>query len=463
MINKSLNLKRGILIFGDLAVFELALIVTLLLRYGKLDPLLFQAHLTAFSILSLFWIVTFYIAGLYDLVLVHDPLKLFRTYLEAMIANLAVAVAFFYLIPVFGIEPRTNLFVHFAVSLLLGYGWRLFFNKTILSRFSRGRVLYIGPADEAGRVHELLRQSSLGLDLVAAIQTEGNPNRHLPIRWIENLNALDQTLREEKIQAIVLGVKPDDRPELKNALYQTLFTQIILLDRAEIEEQTTGRIPLSHVSDTWFLTHLKESDKAWYETAKRVGDVFLAIPFGVLTLAAIPFVVILTKLSSPGPLFIRQTRIGKGGKPFMLVKFRTMKVLSADGMSEPNGPQFTTDAKNDPRLFPWGKFMRRLRIDELPQIWNVLKGDLSFIGPRPERPEFVAPLIERMPYYTLRHLTRPGLTGWAQVMFLTPTMKLEDNLKKLQYDLFYIKHRSAFLDLAILLKTVGIVLRRQGT
>jgi exopolysaccharide biosynthesis polyprenyl glycosylphosphotransferase len=463
MINKSLNLKRAILILGDLAVFELALLVTLLLRYGQLDPLQLQYHLPAFSILSFLWIVAFYIAGLYDLTLVQDSFKLFRTYLEAMIANLAVAIGFFYLIPVFGIEPRTNLFVHFALSLLLGYGWRLAFSRVIANQFSRGRVLYIGPADEAGRVHELLRQSSLGLDLVAAIQTEGVPDQRLPIRWIENLGALDQTLREEKIHAIVLGVKPDDHPELKNALYQTLFTQIVLLDRAEIEEQTTGRIPLTHVSDAWFLTHLKESEKNWYETAKRVGDVALAIPFGLLTLAAIPFVAVMTKASSPGPLFIKQTRVGKGGKPFTLVKFRTMKVQSAGGMSEPNGPQFTTDAKNDPRLFPWGKFMRRTRIDEFPQIWNVLRGDLSFIGPRPERPEFVEPLIERMPYYTLRHLTRPGLTGWAQVMFLTPTAKLEDNLKKLQYDLYYIKHRSALLDLAILLKTVGIVLRRQGT
>ena len=107
--------------------------------------------------------------------------------------------------------------------------------------------------------------------------------------------------------------------------------------------------------------------------------------------------------------------------------------------------------------------MRRLRIDELPQVWNVLRGDLSFVGPRPERPEFVAPLVERMPYYPLRHLTRPGLTGWAQVQYLTPIASIEDNLTKLQYDLYYIKNRSLLLDLAILLKTVGIVLRRQGT
>jgi lipopolysaccharide/colanic/teichoic acid biosynthesis glycosyltransferase len=134
-----------------------------------------------------------------------------------------------------------------------------------------------------------------------------------------------------------------------------------------------------------------------------------------------------------------------------------------DADAEKDGPRFTASTKTDPRLFPLGRLLRQLRIDELPQIWNVLRGDLSFVGPRPERPEFVEPLTERMPYYNLRHLTRPGLTGWAQVRFLTPTSSLEDNLKKLQYDLYYIKHRSLMLDLAILLKTVGIVLRRQGT
>jgi lipopolysaccharide/colanic/teichoic acid biosynthesis glycosyltransferase len=171
-----------------------------------------------------------------------------------------------------------------------------------------------------------------------------------------------------------------------------------------------------------------------------------------------PFIAITTKLSSKGPIIYSQLRVGKNGKTFKIYKFRTMHIDA-----EKDGARFTADAKTDPRLFAFGRFMRRARIDELPQIWNVLIGDLSLIGPRPERPEFVTPLIERMPYYALRHLTRPGLTGWAQVMFLTPTASLEDNLKKLQYDLYYIKHRSFFLDALILLRTIGIVLRRQGT
>lgn len=451
MISTNLNLKRLILILGDFIVFEGALAVTLLIRYQELTLNSWNMHAWPFTILAALWIVGFYIAGLYDLGTVRESLKLFRTFLEGMIANLAVGFAFFYLIPIFGIAPRTNLFLYFTVSLVTGYAWRLIFNKTIVERFPRGRVLFIGTAEEATQVDELLKHSSLGLDLAYVLP-------------VGELSRFDDVLKNERITAIVLGVRPEESPELRNALYRSIFTNVLLLDRAEIEEATTSRVPLSYVSETWFLHHLREPEKEWYETAKRVGDVLLAIPFGILTLLGMPFIALAIRLSSPGgPIFIRQTRVGKNGKPFTLIKYRTMKPLGTDKMGEPNGPQFTANAKTDPRIFPIGRLLRQLRIDELPQIWNVLRGDLSFIGPRPERPEFVAPLIERMPYYSLRHLTRPGLTGWAQVHFLTPTASLEDNLKKLQYDLYYIKHRSFLLDAAILLKTVGIVLRRQGT
>lgn len=463
MIHFSRNIKRFILIAGDLTVFELSLVLTLLIRYGGITSQNWILHAWPFTIVSILWLFGLYIAGMYDLSLFQNPLRLFRTYLEGMIANLAVALGFFYLIPAFGIAPRTNLFLHFVVSLLIGYSWRLLYNRYVSDRFARGRILYIGPAEETKQVQQLLEDSSLGLDLVAAIPSSGVPDSSLRIAWKDSFAALEPALREHNITAIVLGVHPESHPELKSALYRSLFHPVALMDRAELEEATTGRIPLSYVSETWFLHHLNESQKTWYESVKRVVDVCLAIPFGLLTIVLLPFVFILTKLSSPGPLLIRQTRIGRGGKPFTLVKFRSMKVQSAGGLSEPNGPQFTTDAKTDPRLFTWGRIMRQLRIDELPQIWNVLRGDLSLIGPRPERPEFVAPLVERMPYYNLRHLTRPGLTGWAQVRFLTPTTSLEDNLKKLQYDLYYIKHRSIPLDLAILLKTIGIVIKRQGT
>ncbi len=457
MIQARHQVKRILLTIGDIAVFQAALALTLLIRYGNLEAT-WSSHVLPFAVITLLWIVGFYVAGLYDLALLREPFKLFRTYLEGMMANLAVAFAFFYLIPIFGIAPRTNLFLYFAVSLLLGYGWRIVFAQLIADRFSRDRVLFIGTAEEAARIYELLRSSALGLDLATVLITSGEPHPGLPVSWLKTCENFDQLLMKERITTVVLGVDPNQHPNVKTAIYQALFSPVAWLDRAEIEEVTTSRIPLSHVSEAWFLQHIRETHKAWYETLKRGVDVLLSIPFLLVTCALFPFIALLIKISSPGPTLYSQLRVGRGGVPFRIWKFRTMKLDA-----EIAGPQFTTSAKTDPRLFPVGRLLRQLRLDELPQIWNVLRGDLSLIGPRPERPEFVAPLIERIPYYALRHLTRPGLTGWAQVRFLTPTSSLDDNLKKLQYDLFYIKNRSLLLDLAILLKTVGIVLRRQGT
>jgi exopolysaccharide biosynthesis polyprenyl glycosylphosphotransferase len=458
MIENTKHFKRIILVLGDLLVFQIALFVTITIRFGGFSQHEWERVALPFFLVSFMWLVVFFITGLYDLEVHQDSMRLLRTFVEGMIVNLGVALAFFYLIPIFGVGPRTILFLQFAVALLLGYFWRIAFSKWILTRFSPGKLLYIGRAEDIPGVDELLRSSTLGHELGYAMPVSGEAFHHGEVEWIYRMDDLRSLLAENKASAIVLGTKIEDREDLRQALYDSLFTPMVILDRAEIEEAATGRIPLSHVSETWFLKHLRESEKTWYEMTKRGADVALAVPFGLITLALIPVIALIMKLTMPGPIFYSQTRVGKGGKPFRIWKFRTMVVDS-----EKEGAQFTTNAKTDPRLTRFGGIMRRFRLDELPQIWNVLRGELSFIGPRPERPEFVAPLIERMPHYGLRHITKPGLTGWAQVKFLTPTASLDDNLKKLQYDLFYIKHRSPVLDVVILLRTVGIVLRRQGT
>ncbi|MBI4138597.1 sugar transferase [Candidatus Uhrbacteria bacterium] len=459
MFRFGITFKRLLLVCGDLAIFQGALLLTLLLRYGRIEPGAWNLHAAPFGVVSALWIVGSYIAGLYDFNVLKNGIKFFRLYLEGMIANLAVALAFFYLIPIFTIEPRTNLFLYFAIVLLLGYGWRLAYNRYVANALFRNRVLFIGSGMDAAKIRTLLARSAFGFDLVAILETNAGPRfEDDRIAWFSSIERLEEIIRDQQINTVLLGHRPEEIPGLRDALYKTLFLPVALIDRTALEETITGRVPLEYVSQTWFLEHLRENEKTWYEGVKRVGDILLAIPFGILTLALYPFIALAIKTSSRGPVLYSQIRVGKFDKPFRIWKFRTMHVDA-----EKNGPQFTADAKTDPRLFPVGRILRRLRLDEFPQIWNVLRGDLSFIGPRPERPEFVGQLTERMPYYALRHLTRPGLTGWAQVRFLTPTASLEDNLKKLQYDVYYIKHRSILLDIAILLKTVAIVLRRQGT
>ncbi len=462
MYQFGLKVKRLLLVVGDYAVFQIALLLTLLIRYGGISQQNLNVHVLPFSILGLVWILSFYIVGLYNLTLTRDSFMFFRTFLEGMVVNLVLALGFFYLFPFFGIAPRTNLILDFVLILLLGYAWRLAFNKLIAPTLFRNRILFVGSGSDAARLHSLLKSSALGFELVAVTETApGTRFDDGRVSWHVSIDQIEQILRERSINTIVLGHRPDDVPGLREALYRTLFTPVTLVDRASLEETVTGRVPLEYVSQTWFLEHLRENEKAWYDSFKRIADIILAIPIGLFTLILFPFVALLVKLSSPGPILIRQTRIGKYGKPFKLFKFRSMIAMAPDGSAEAgNGPRFAV--KNDPRVTKVGRFLRNSRLDELPQIWNVLRGDMSLIGPRPERPEFVEELTRQMPFYGLRHLTRPGLTGWAQVNFPYAST-LEDNLKKLQYDLFYIKNRSPLLDVSILLKTIGIVVRRKGT
>lgn len=444
--------KRTLLLLGDFAVFELSLILSLAIRYGSIREGDLEVHLIPFSIVFVLWMAGLYVAGLYNLSLLRNPLRIFRSFAEGMIANLLIGLAFFYLIPGFGIAPRTNLFFIFSLGLLLGYAWRLCFLQLVDRRLITGRILFIGPASESEEVERLIEHSSLGYRLVAQFWPD------LGETGEEMAEKVDRLVKEHQITTVVLGQSKEETQGIDRMLYSLLLNSVTLIDRAEIEELTTGRIPLRFVTDRWFLTHIREGEKHWYESVKRNFDILMSIPFGLLTLIVMPFLALAVRLSSPGPVFYSQIRVGYQGKPIRIWKLRTMRTDA-----EAEGPQFTSDTRLDPRITKIGRLLRQLRLDELPQIWNVFRGDLSFVGPRPERPEFVAPLIAKMPYYALRHLTRPGLTGWAQVSWLTPTATLDDNLTKLQYDLHYIKHRSFALDAAILLKTIGIVLRRQGT
>lgn len=449
---------RQILLFiGDLLVFELALLPTLWLRYGRLNGQDLALHIPAFGFVAVIWCMTFYINHLYELE-AGAPLRLLRRYLESMIANLGIAIAVFYLFP-FDIAPRTNLFLHFLISLILGYGWRVLFHRFVVETQKPVCFLYIGDPHLLRNAAQLLKSNRYNFALEAACFTPGSetPEDLLPVRVLATTVSALEAIQSGEIKGIVMDRKASLHPTTRDIARAGLFASIPILDILDLEETIEGRIPLAQLSETWLLIHLQEAQKAVYDKIKRVIDIIFSIPFGLLTLLFIPLLSFLNSILSPGPLFYEQERTGRLGKPFKLWKFRTMHPNA-----ETHGPQFSGNALTDPRITKIGRWMRQLRIDELPQIWNVLRGDLSVIGPRPERPEFVEPLTQNEPAYALRHITRPGLTGWAQVTYLKPNERNEDNLVKLQYDLYYMKNRSLMLDGLILLKTIGIVLRRQG-
>ncbi len=457
MVPPAYRLKQIALLMGDLLTFELALLPTLLIRYGTLRWDDLERHLPAFGCVALLWCVSFYINHLYELE-AKPPLRLLRTYLESMLANLGIAIAVFYLLP-FNIAPRTNLFLHFLISLFLGYGWRALFHRFVVETRKPVTFLYMGDPHLLHDANQLLKRNHYGFVFGSVFLPLGTePPEEMPhLQVLTDAPAVIRAVEAREIRGLVMDRKASLEPAARDIARAALFAGIPIFDLMDLEETIDGRIPLRQLSETWLLIHLQEAEKRLYDQLKRVLDLAFSIPFGLATLVCMPILWVLNALFSPGPLLYRQERVGLHNTRFQLWKFRTMQLDA-----EKNGPQFSGGTDGDPRVTKIGRWLRKLRIDELPQIWNVLRGDLSVIGPRPERPEFVGPLMEQEPAYTLRHITRPGLTGWAQVTYLKPNERNEDNLTKLQYDLYYLKHRSLILDGLILLKTVGIVLRRQG-
>jgi sugar transferase (PEP-CTERM system associated) len=224
---------------------------------------------------------------------------------------------------------------------------------------------------------------------------------------------------------------------------------------ATVYEAYTGKIAVENLRPSWMIFSEGFRKSKVLMAAKRSLDIAVA-GIGLVLAAPIALMVMaLIKLTSPGPIFYRQERVGQHGRTFMVVKFRSMRVDAEAG----TGPVWAQ--KNDSRVTPIGNFLRRTRLDEIPQLWNALRGDMSMVGPRPERPAFVADLTRQIPFYGQRHVVKPGVTGWAQVRY-TYGASVEDALQKLQYDLYYIKNMSVALDIFVMFQTVKTVLLRRG-
>jgi sugar transferase (PEP-CTERM system associated) len=237
-------------------------------------------------------------------------------------------------------------------------------------------------------------------------------------------------------------------------LLKLRFNGVVIEDAGALLERLTGKLHLDGLHPSSFIYSEGFRVKPSQQIARRIVSTLTAAVGLLLFLPFFPIVVLLVRLSSPGPIFFRQTRVGLGGKNFTVYKFRTMRTDA-----EVAGAKWAT--KNDPRVTSVGMFMRKTRLDEVPQLWNVLRGDMGFVGPRPERPEFVPWLTEQIPYFNLRHMIRPGLTGWAQVRYGYGAT-LAEAREKLEFDLYYIKHMTLGLDLLIMFETIKTIIRRQG-
>jgi sugar transferase (PEP-CTERM system associated) len=266
---------------------------------------------------------------------------------------------------------------------------------------------------------------------------------------------LMDVVKKQKVHRVIVAV-PDRRGTTPmKELLELRMQGVKIEEAASWLEKISGKIEVENLYPSWLVFNEGFRRSAVFVLVRRVLSIIISLIGLLLALPLLPFVALAVRLDSEGPVFYTQTRVGKRGRLFKVVKFRTMR-QDAESSS---GAQWAAD--NDPRITRVGRFLRMSRLDEIPQLWCVLKGDMAFVGPRPERPEFIEGLSKEIPYYGVRHMVRPGVTGWAQIKYKYGST-IEDAREKLQYDLYYIKHASIGLDLLIMFQTVKIVILGRG-
>jgi exopolysaccharide biosynthesis polyprenyl glycosylphosphotransferase len=437
MNGDSRRFKLTLLAAGDLLAAFSALLLTLTLRYGGAALVLeWPNHVRPFTVVFLLWIAIFYIVGLYDFDALRSRIELLGRAAEALGAAFLVSMTVFYFAPGVGITPKTNLVIVLAVFAVLFLSWRMFTLHLFSQARFRLRVLFLGGGEESRTLSDILESHPhVGYTSVGVVQE----------------------MAEAKLPAcdvIVVARTMQGRSDLTARLYRKFFQAVTIVDLPNFYEKIRHSVPESALDERWIIDNLANQDSSIYEHVKRLVDMLCSVLFAVPTILLSPVIAAAIWIEDRGPILYRQVRVGKGGGTFSIVKFRTMRVDA-----EKNGAAFAQE--RDPRVTRLGRFLRATRLDELPQIWNILRGEMSFVGPRPERPEIEDELAKTIPLFPVRHLVRPGLTGWAQVSAPYAATR-EDHLMKLRHDLYYLKHRSLALDAAIVLKTIYSVLKRKG-
>jgi len=406
---------------------------------------------------TFFCLTSFYLFDLYDFVVMHDRRELILRLIQALgLAWIGLALCF-YLYPAMMLGRSISL-IALPLALGLMVAWRLsalwFFGHPQIGE----RILIVGSGDLAVEVaREVLNRPDAGYRIVGFVGTNSDllGKSLINPRVIGLTEELDDVVSREGIDRIVVAMS-ERRGQLPTdkLLQLSLAGRVSIEEGASFNERLTGRVALNMIRPSW-LIFTGRGRKAKIPTLLRTAGHRLAALIGaILSLPIIVLTAVLIKLESRGPVFYKQERVGKNGRIFVLTKFRSMRVDA-----EQDGPVWAT--KHDHRMTRVGRVIRKIRVDEIPQFWNILRGEMAFVGPRPERPHFVAQLAEQVPYYEQRHLIAPGLTGWAQIKYPYGS-SIEDARHKLEYDLFYVKNHTLLFDMIILFETFKIILFGRG-
>jgi sugar transferase (PEP-CTERM system associated) len=458
ILNKDVPLRNLLFVIGEGVLIYSAVMTAAFLRFGSAyESFLSTSIISKALLIVIVCQVSLYFNELYNLEVTDTYLELGLRLTKAIgIASIALAIVY-YCLPSL-LVGRGVFFISLVFLVLLVVSWRYAYNWILKKKLFTEKIFVLGSGELSEKIlKEVNGHRDSGYQLAGVITT--NPDRPLALPLEVTTFSLDDNIcdfaESHHVRKIIVAMG-DKRGKLPmNELLRCKMQGITILEGESFYEKLTGKILAENIYPSWFIFSDGFRKSQLIKLSKRITGFTLSSVGLLLTLPLTLIIAVAIKLESKGPVIYRQERCGEGGRVFELCKFRSM----VDNAESATGPVWALD--NDHRITRVGRILRKLRLDEIPQMWNVLKGDMSFVGPRPERPEFVEELEKIVPYYSERHTVKPGITGWAQVSYGYGA-SVEDALEKLKYDLFYIKNMSIFMDFMIILKTTKIILQQSG-
>ena len=433
---------RLILFIADSVILFGSLYIALSLRLQ--DALNFERFLSfvpPFLVIIVVSIAIFYSYGLYDkptLRLIRELNK--RIFTSQVLVILCVTVLF-YSLPILGIAPKTILLLYVLISSILMSVWRQYAFSIVL-HYRKQRSVIVGSGETYHTlVDELSRNPHIGIKLLSAIDVD-----------TYDMKKFQEVLATTQPNSIIIDMRDERIKPYFDAVYLELFKGAVVLDIVDVYEDVFDMVPLDIINQDWIFRSINVSKR--YDGLKRLLDSICTVPLSLVTgIIIFPIVYLAIKIEDGGPVLYSHIRIGKNGKPFRIYKFRSMENLP------------TNEVQETKKVTRVGAFLRKTRIDELPQLWNVLRGDVSLIGPRPETPNLVKEYADTVPFYNVRHIVRPGLSGWAQTQqHEAPKfgIDIKQTKTKLAYDMYYIEHSSLLTDISIIIRTIKVLISKSG-
>ena len=448
---------KHILLLGDafLLVFAVYVDQKTLLTDGWLDFNL-GSNMNPMQLLLLVLVILFssFMVELYNQEQYENIAEHLLGIIMSIILSFFLLSSLYYLAPAFKIEQKFLLLLIAIFGLLQACWHTVYLSVTSSSRLAR-RVLILGTGPLAKKIGGIIPLTNCGHTLVGYVNMSDKPAQANKDAVIGNNAELDEIVEREKVNKLVVSLTERRGAFPIQTLLNFKFAGIDVVDAPTFYESITSKLLIENITPSWFIFNDRFKITPTKRFYKRMLDILCATIGVVASAPLIPVVMLLIKSDSRGPVFFKQVRVGERGKNFVIYKFRTMKTDAE------NKTGAVWAKVNDPRVTRLGGFLRKTRLDEIPQLYNILKGEMSLIGPRPERPEFIEGLTKIIPFYSERHFVKPGLTGWAQIRYPYGS-SVEDAIEKLRYDLYYIKNLSAWLDIIILLETIKVILFGRG-